>query len=144
MDTDRARALLEAERERLLSIIDAATETTFGEAELERGSDVLDGSDTQPADAPQELYEAEQEQSIIERAQADLGEVQHALGKLEDGTYGVDEETGEPIPDERLEARPATRFTVENQKRDEKRAGLPRSEGADPTATAGGGGRQAR
>lgn len=144
MDMDRARALLEAERDRLRSIIDAATQTSFGQAEVERGSELL-SHDSQPADAPQELYEAEQEQSFVERAEADLREVEHAMAKLADGTYGLDEATGEPIPDERLEARPATRFTVENQKIDEKRAGLPggRSE-ADPTATAGGGGRSSR
>jgi RNA polymerase-binding transcription factor DksA len=139
MDTERARELLEAERRRLQGIIDEGTQSDFGEAEQARGSDVL-SPDSQPQDAAQLLYDQEQEQSILGHAQAELREVEHALRKLEDGTYGLDEETGEPIPDERLEALPATRFTVRNQRIDEKRAGIPgdRASG-DPTATSGGG-----
>jgi RNA polymerase-binding transcription factor DksA len=139
MDPDRARELLEAERRRLQGIVDAATETEFGQAEQERGSDVLE-LEQHPADAAQETYEREQELSIIEHAQAELGEVEHAMRKLDDGTYGLDEETGKPIPDERLEVLPATRYDVETKRLDEKRAGLPddRVHG-DPTATSGGG-----
>ena len=35
-----------------------------------------------------------------------LGDVERALGKLEDGTYGVCDRCGSPIPEERLRARP--------------------------------------
>ena len=44
-----------------------------------------------------------------------LGEVEHALRRIEDGTYGTCELTGKPIPAERLEAVPWTRYTVEMQ-----------------------------
>ncbi len=149
MDSDRARALLEAERRRLQEIIDSSGEDQFGQAEQERSSDVL-SPENHPSDQAQELFAREGEESVVEHARAELVEVEHALRKVDDGTYGLDEETGEPIPDERLEAVPATRYTVENQRRDEKRAGIPDErttilddltggEGADPTSTRGGG-----
>jgi RNA polymerase-binding transcription factor DksA len=139
MDYDRARELLEAERRRLQGIIDAGNESDFGEAEQERSSEILQ-PERHPADSAQELYEQEQQDSFRVHAQGELAEVEHALRKLEDGTYGLDEETGEPIPDERLELLPATRYNVDTKRIDEKRSGVGNAyPGADPTATAGGG-----
>jgi RNA polymerase-binding transcription factor DksA len=44
-----------------------------------------------------------------------LEEVNHALQKIKDGTYGICEKTGQAIPYERLEAVPYARMTVEAQ-----------------------------
>ena len=44
-----------------------------------------------------------------------LYEIEDALKRVENGTYGVCEGTGNPIPKARLEAFPAARFTVEHQ-----------------------------
>jgi DnaK suppressor protein len=41
-----------------------------------------------------------------------LSEVEAALARIETGTYGNDEKTGEPIPLERLEANPAARTNI--------------------------------
>ena len=41
-----------------------------------------------------------------------LDDVQHALGKLDSGSYGLCEVCGEAIPDDRLAALPATRFCM--------------------------------
>jgi DnaK suppressor protein len=46
-----------------------------------------------------------------------LAEVERALGKLEDGSYGVSEDSGAPIPIERLEAMPWARRTVQEEER---------------------------
>lgn len=46
-----------------------------------------------------------------------LEKVENALRKMEAGTYGVDEQTGDPIPFERLEVVPEARHTVANQER---------------------------
>ena len=138
MDPQRARELLDAERARLEGILAAGEEAEFGENEQERSSEVLD-PDTQPQDQAQELYEDENEQSFREHARAQLREVEHALRKLDDGSYGLDERSGEPIPDERLEALPATRFTVENQRLEEARADVANRGDGDPTSTRLGG-----
>lgn len=47
--------------------------------------------------------------------QETLYEVDDALRRIEDGTYGICERTGQPIPAERLKAVPWARFTVEAQ-----------------------------
>lgn len=144
MELDRARQLLETERQRLQAIVDDSLQSDFGQAEQERGSDLLQ-PEPHPADAAQELYEREQNLAIVDHARAELVEVEHAFRKLEDGTYGLDEETGQPIPDERLEVLPATRYNVDTKRADERRAGVSETAGVneraegDPTATAGGG-----
>jgi DnaK suppressor protein len=43
-----------------------------------------------------------------------MAEIEAALQRLDDGTYGIDEVTGEPIADERLEALPTARTNVGN------------------------------
>jgi Prokaryotic dksA/traR C4-type zinc finger len=49
-----------------------------------------------------------------------------ALARIDDGTYGYCEETGEPINLRRLEARPIATLSLEAQERHETRAGLSR------------------
>lgn len=50
-----------------------------------------------------------------------LGYIQRALGKIEDGSYGLCDATGESIPRGRLEAVPEAIYTIEAQKEHEKR-----------------------
>ena len=50
-----------------------------------------------------------------------IAKIDAALGRLEDGTYGYCEETGEPIAIKRLEARPIATLSVEAQERHERR-----------------------
>jgi DnaK suppressor protein len=49
-----------------------------------------------------------------------IGKIDAALRRIEDGTYGYCEETGEPIGLKRLEARPIATMTIEAQERHEK------------------------
>lgn len=53
-----------------------------------------------------------------------LAKIEYALKKFDDDTYGICEMTGEPIPVERLLARPVARYTVEAQAELEKKEGL--------------------
>jgi len=50
-----------------------------------------------------------------------ISKIEEALGRIEDGTYGFCEETGEPISLRRLEARPIATLSVEAQERHERR-----------------------
>jgi DnaK suppressor protein len=50
-----------------------------------------------------------------------ISKIDEALGRIEDGTYGYCEETGEPISLRRLEARPIATLSVEAQERHERR-----------------------
>ncbi len=49
-----------------------------------------------------------------------IGKIDAALKRIEDGTYGYCEETGEPIGIKRLEARPIATMTIEAQERHER------------------------
>jgi DnaK suppressor protein len=50
-----------------------------------------------------------------------IAKIESALGRLDDGTYGYCEETGEPISLKRLDARPIATFSIEAQERHERR-----------------------
>jgi DnaK suppressor protein len=78
-----------------------------------------DRDDPEPFDddvAP-DLLEAEIEEGLRQRLQDELAAVERAERRLADGTYGLSIESGEPIPDGRLEAIPWAERTVEEQAR---------------------------
>lgn len=70
--------------------------------------------DNHPADEATALYEREKDFVLREMREEQLQDIEVALQKMENGTYGVDEETGEPIPYERLEALPTARTNKKN------------------------------
>lgn len=49
-----------------------------------------------------------------------LSKIDAALGRIEDGSYGFCEDTGEPIGIQRLEARPTATMTIEAQEKHEQ------------------------
>lgn len=67
----------------------------------------------------QAAREAQIEESIplAEQEGLILAEIEHALDKIDDGTYGISEVSGKPIPYERLQAVPWARATVDEIER---------------------------
>jgi DnaK suppressor protein len=57
-----------------------------------------------------------------------ISKIDAALSRIDDGTYGFCEETGEPISIKRLEARPIATLSVEAQERHERRERVYREE----------------
>ncbi len=57
-----------------------------------------------------------------------IAKIEAALGRLDDGTYGYCEETGEPISLKRLDARPIATLSIEAQERHERRERVYRDE----------------
>ena len=115
MDTDLARQRLADERERLdevRSTFDAEGLTDQSENE---SVGELSSYDQHQADLGTETFEREKDLSILEQVEAELADVEHALRRLDEGTYGTCEVCGKPIPEERLEAMPATRLCLEHQ-----------------------------
>lgn len=53
---------------------------------------------------------------LIEREKDKIKEIKDALTRIEEGTYGICQETGDKIQKERLEAIPYTRYSIEAQK----------------------------
>jgi DnaK suppressor protein len=60
--------------------------------------------------------------AVQERDRWLMVEIEHALMKFEDGSYGLCEDTEEPIDEGRLDAQPWTRYSVEAAEVREKRA----------------------
>lgn len=65
------------------------------------------------ADAGSDAYEKDFALSLLSQEQDALYEIEEAIKRVGEGTYGVCEVSGKPIPEERLEAIPFARFTVE-------------------------------
>src|SRR4029077_8399734 len=122
MDADEARRRLEAERDRLDGVKhDFDSDHLSDESEDENLSE-LSAVDQHQADVGTETFEREKDISILEQIEAELADVEHALRRLDDGTYGTCEFDGKPIPEERLEALPAARFCIEHQAEAERQA----------------------
>ena len=95
MDNARAQELLAAERQRITAEID----------ELRTDND------------GQDLHDVEIAQGRIEDLEVALESVTRAEERLAAGTYGLSVESGEPIPDDRLEAVPTAERTVDEERR---------------------------
>ena len=54
----------------------------------------------------------ERDNTLLSRQEEEIKEIKHALGKIRNGTYGICEKTGKPIPVARLEANPIARYVV--------------------------------
>lgn len=57
--------------------------------------------------------DAEGHKSLLTQQRHELDEVNHALGKIPKGTYGICEKSGKPIPEERLRAEPHARCVID-------------------------------
>jgi DnaK suppressor protein len=115
MDRKRADELLRQERgriERSLLGVKAADD-----GELPHQDENLEHL----ADDATDLVQDELDEALEEQLQRELEAVERAERRLADGTYGLSIESGEPIPDERLEANPTAERTAEEQERFEGR-----------------------
>ena len=66
------------------------------------------------ADSGQVAAEQGENKVLASQLRSELDEVERALAKLDDGSYGKCETCGEPIAEARLEAMPATRFCIQH------------------------------
>lgn len=120
MDLEEARNNLEEERRRLLSA--RADLESEGGQESAGGEDVseLSSVDQHPADQATETFEREKDLSILESTDEQLRDIELALARIEDGSYGTCEVCGRPIGDERLRAKPSARLCIDHQREAER------------------------
>ncbi len=78
------------------------------------------------ADAGSDAYDRDFALSLLSKEQDGLYEVNEALTRIQNGTYGICEMSQKRIPNERLEALPFARYTVECQSQIERQAKLQR------------------
>jgi RNA polymerase-binding transcription factor len=108
MDPERARELLAQERAR----IEESMAAIQGEGPLE-GDERREPGDVDSED----LYQDEFNAGRLEDLRREMAALERAEARLEEGTYGLSVESGEPIPDGRLEALPTAERTVEEDER---------------------------
>jgi RNA polymerase-binding transcription factor DksA len=111
-DKDPPRELLEQERVRLLGLKENLTEAVADVEHVPSGDPSAGGH---MADAGSELFERSRDLSIVQDLDAQLADIEHATARLTNGSYGTCEACGRPVDAERLAARPATRFCLEDQ-----------------------------
>jgi RNA polymerase-binding transcription factor DksA len=115
MKLDLARRRLTRERARLESILEGLQEEQHAEGSEGNTLGDLSLIDQHPADIGSESFERDKDLSILFNVKAELAEIDRALRRVQDGTYGQCEACGRPIGAARLEARPAARFCLEDQ-----------------------------
>ena len=106
MDAERARELLAAERERIEHALKGRAHQDDGEP-----ADEFD-----PANLASDLYQDELDEGLGDDLREQLAAVERAEERLAAGTYGLSIESGEPIPDERLEILPTAERTAEEER----------------------------
>jgi DnaK suppressor protein len=88
------------------------------EVSRERSQEYQDAQ-ADSGDESQYLFEREVDATLGQQFGQELKDVSRALEKLEEGTYGLSDRSGEPIPRGRLEAIPEALYTIEEQQRRE-------------------------
>jgi DnaK suppressor protein len=106
VDPERARELLQAERERIERAL----------RRLRPAEDAEPADEYDPANLASDLYQDELDLGLDEDLRAQLAAVERAEQRLAAGTYGLSVASGKPIPDERLEILPAAELTAEEER----------------------------
>jgi DnaK suppressor protein len=105
VDAERARELLTAERRRIEAALVRLRHQDTGE----------EADDQDPVNLAADLYQDEFDEGLAGDLREELAAVERAEGRLAAGTYGLSIESGQPIPDERLEAVPTAERTAEEE-----------------------------
>jgi DnaK suppressor protein len=120
MTTERSRldaAFLDRQRHRLNALRKQLLGVRRGQ-EGEQASENADraGQAREYEDDAQKLTALELEDNLSAADDERLSNIERALRKIDEGTYGLSDGSGKPIPIERLEASPESLYTVEEQK----------------------------
>ena len=120
VDAGHFRERLLDERRRVRAAIEYLHQENPGSLEDETGELVSGSADNHPADTATETFDRELDYSLEDNAEYVLAEIEAALQRIDDGTYGICTACGRQIPTERLEARPWASLCIEDQRRKER------------------------
>lgn len=109
MDEARARTLLQEERAEVASLLKETEDASVVDLERDGPGDY--------GDAAEPLSAEGQDGAVAESLRERLEAIDRALGRLDSGTYGRSVLSGQPIPDDRLEADPAAELTIEEARK---------------------------
>ncbi len=109
---ERFRQLLLQKRREIISNVNEMEDETLKKSRLDASGD-LSSMPIHMADIGTDNYEQEFALGLMDSERKLLREIDDALQRIEDKTYGICEGTGKPIPKARLEAQPWARYSVE-------------------------------
>jgi RNA polymerase-binding protein DksA len=119
IDFEEFRKMLLEERGRIVQVRDHQREISQI-VENKSEQDITDGINTDSEETAETsflIYEHDRQEALDENEEALIEQIDAALARIDDGTYGICVKTGEPIPVERLRALPWASMTVEAAER---------------------------
>jgi RNA polymerase-binding protein DksA len=119
IDTSRFRDLLLDERKRVAAALENLHDDHQGSLAEETGEDAV--YDNHLGDTATETYDRELDYTLEENSEHVLADIDAALKRIEDGSYGTCTNCGTQIPEERLEARPSATLCIDCQRERERR-----------------------
>jgi RNA polymerase-binding protein DksA len=119
LDTDHFREALVQERKRVQAALDNLHEENPGSISDETGEDAV--FDNHLADTATVTYDRELDYTLVENSEHVLAEIDAALQRIQDGTYGTCTSCAKQIAPERLEARPWATLCIDCQRQREGR-----------------------
>ena len=119
VDTDRFREALLEERRRVEAALQNLHDENSGSLTEDSGEETA--YDNHLADTATETYDRELDYTLEENSEHVLADIDAALRRIEEGTYGICTNCGKPIPEERLEARPWATLCIDCQRERERR-----------------------
>ena len=106
--------MIVSERERLEGLVREREAEGIGTESESESTSELSSLDQHQGDIGTETFEREKDFSLLEQLEAEIEDLDTALRKVDDGTYGTCEICGKAISAERLEAVPGTRTCIEH------------------------------
>ena len=117
IDTEHFRKRLEDEKARLQHAVGFLERENPGSIGDELGELSEGGVDNHLGDTATATFDRELDEGLEEGAQQTLADIDAALARIEDGTYGTCAVCGKPIAVERLEAIPWASLCIDDQRR---------------------------
>jgi RNA polymerase-binding protein DksA len=119
-DPEQFRKALLDERERVVAAIEYLHEENPGSLEEETGELVSGSADNHMADTATATFDRELDYTLEDNSGHVLAEIDAALRRLDDGTFGTCRSCGKPIDEERLNALPWAMKCIDCKRRDER------------------------
>jgi RNA polymerase-binding protein DksA len=119
IDTERFRKTLIDERDRVRNAIEYLHQETPGTLEDET-EEIIGGADNHLADSATGTLDREIDYTLEENSEQVLQQIESALIRIDDGSFGTCTRCGRPIAEERLEARPWATLCIDCQREVER------------------------
>jgi len=117
IDTDHFRHRLNEERQRVVDAIENIHTENPGSLSEETEEGTF--QDNHLGDVATATFDREMASSLEENSTKVLGEIDEALRRIDEGTYGTCERCGKPIDRDRLEALPWATLCIEDKRKEE-------------------------